>query len=88
MLICPFPAPNLKMSSGRSFIERLKERQRSKDQFRRRHSAKDVELPDDLVESFDIDYQTKSEVDETGKSWLRDEEQGKILFLFLKSLIF
>ncbi|KAI6184972.1 JNK-interacting protein 1 [Aphelenchoides bicaudatus] len=71
-----FPTPNLKMSSGRSFIERLKERQRSKDEAKRRHSTKEVELPADLVESFDIDYQHKHEEDQLENldgTWLNND---------------
>jgi hypothetical protein len=74
------------MSSGRSFIERLKERQRSKDQSKRRHSAKEVELPNDLVESFDIEQSKNETVEDSTGNWLDGEEQSRFFGLEVEIL--
>lgn len=49
--------PTVRMSSGRSFIERLKERQKSKEAYKRKRSEPTIspKLPEDFVESFDIE---------------------------------
>lgn len=75
--------PQVRMSSGRSFIERLKEKQKSKEAMKKRQVERELsrELPDDLVESYDIDCREDAEngiVDEEGENWIeeeRDEEE-------------
>jgi hypothetical protein len=63
--------PTLRISSGRSFIERLKDRQRSKDDYKRKQSEpiKVAEVPENLVESFDIDCCEQENIPGTYKSF-------------------
>lgn len=85
-----FLAPNLKMSSGRSFIERLKRRQSqgSKEILRKHSNNKEAKMLDDLVESFDIDYQQSDEEDlnesDRLRGWIpKDRTPGCVSKLYL-----
>jgi hypothetical protein len=68
--------PQVKMSSGRSFIERLKERQRLKEESKKKKIERVIgrELPDDLVESFDIDCRQELNINEQ-ENWLNPHEE-------------